>query len=127
MHRQSALTNSQWFQMAKTSHKISSFDMVSQVFPNKFQQIYNYFRFWGMSQNLSNRYSPKYDPSISRIFKILFLADFCNLEPLCNRARAKKNFFAASAALSITDRQRYNLHSTEHWGGSRQSYRCQVP
>ena len=33
-------------------------------------------------QNLSNRCRHKYDLSISRIFKILFLADFCNLAQL---------------------------------------------
>ena len=42
-------TASQWFQMAKTRHNISSFDVVSRVFPSKYQQIYNYFCFRGMS------------------------------------------------------------------------------
>ena len=65
----------QWFLMAKIRHKISSFDVISRVFPSKFQQIYNYFRFRGMSfytQNLSNCCKCKYDPSISRISKIYF-------------------------------------------------------
>ena len=34
-------------------------------------------------QNLSNRCRCKYDPIISRIFWILFLAGFCNLTQLC--------------------------------------------
>ena len=44
------------------------------------------FRFWLPAlhiQKLSNRCSCKYDPSISRFFKISFLAGFCNLPPLC--------------------------------------------
>ena len=39
----------QWFQSVKIRHKIISFDVVSRVFPSKYQQIYNYFRFRGMS------------------------------------------------------------------------------
>ena len=42
-------TNAQWFQIVKTRHKISPFNVISRVFPNNFQQIYNYFRFRGMS------------------------------------------------------------------------------
>ena len=34
-------------------------------------------------QNLSNRCRHEYDPSISQIFKIKFLAGFCNLDQLC--------------------------------------------
>ena len=39
----------QRFQIFKTCHKIISFDVISRVFPSKFQQTYNYFRFQGMS------------------------------------------------------------------------------
>ena len=39
----------QWFQVVKSRHKLSSFDVISRVFSSKFQQIYNYFCFLGMS------------------------------------------------------------------------------
>ena len=42
----------QWFQILKTSHKISSFDVISRVFPSKFQQIYIYFHIWRMGSLL---------------------------------------------------------------------------
>ena len=57
------LYSTQWLQIAKTHHKIISFDVISRVFPSNFQQIYNYFRFRGMSfytQNLSNCCKCKY-------------------------------------------------------------------
>ena len=37
--------SSQRLQIAKTRHKISSLDVISRVFPSRFQQIYIYFRF----------------------------------------------------------------------------------
>ena len=37
--------SSQRLQIAKTRQKISSLDVISRVFPSKFQQIYIYFRF----------------------------------------------------------------------------------
>ena len=37
--------SSQRLQVAKTRHKISSLDVISLVFPGRFQQIYIYFRF----------------------------------------------------------------------------------
>ena len=41
------------------------------------------------TQNLSNRCRCKYDPSISRIFRILFLEDFCNLVHLWGSVQPK--------------------------------------
>ena len=40
-------TGAQWFQIAKTRHTISSLDVISRVFPSKFQQIYICFLFRG--------------------------------------------------------------------------------
>ena len=37
--------SSQRLQIAKTRHKISSLDVISRVFPSRFQQVYIYFRF----------------------------------------------------------------------------------
>ena len=56
-----------------------------KFFQANFSKTYNY-EFY--TQNLSNCCRRKYDQSISRIFKILFLAGFCNLNQLCERACA---------------------------------------
>ena len=63
--------SSQRLQIAKTRQKISSLDVISRVFPSKFQQIYIYFRFRRVSfilkicQTVADL---KYGLSISRIF-----------------------------------------------------------
>ena len=46
--------SAQWFQIAKTRHKISSIDVISRVFPSKFQQIHIYFHFRGIRFTLRN-------------------------------------------------------------------------
>ena len=43
------LNDSQWLQIVKSRHKISSFDVISRVFQNNFSKIYNYLRLREMS------------------------------------------------------------------------------
>ena len=58
-------------------------------------------------QNLSNHCRHKYDPSISQFFEILFLAGFCNLEPLCAKFKTGQgqgrrcNFSSRSTAAYV--------------------------
>ena len=58
----------QWFQILKTSHKISSFDVISRVFPSKFHLL-PYLEDGFSTQSLSNCYRHKYDLSILRVFQ----------------------------------------------------------
>ena len=46
--------SAQWSQIAKPRHKISSIDVISRVFPSKFQQIHIYFHFRGIRFTLRN-------------------------------------------------------------------------
>ena len=77
----------QWFQMAKNppKNKFNQSDFTS--FSIQVSAYSHNFHFRSLSalhfQNLSNRCRHKYDPSISRIFWISFLAGFCNLVQLC--------------------------------------------
>ena len=72
----------QWFQIAKTRHKISSLDVISRAFPSKFTSISvsgnNHY-----TQNLSNYCRHNYGPSISRILLISFSAGFWLSALLC--------------------------------------------
>ena len=65
----------QWFQILKTSHKISSFDVISRVFPSKFHLL-PYLEDGFSTQSLSNCYRHKYDQSISQIFFELISVGF---------------------------------------------------
>ena len=82
----------QWFQIVKSRHKISSFDVISQVFPSKFQQICNYFCFQGMRFILVKLLQAQVWSVNFTNFHNLFLAGFCNLVQLCGGTAARPDF-----------------------------------
>ena len=74
------------------------------------------------TQNLSNRCRRKYDPLISRFFKILFLAGFCNLAHLC---AAAVNTQLATYARHCSEK--YSSISTEATSGKFHSFITSQP
>ena len=111
----------QWFQIAKTRHKISFIDVISRVFPSEFQQIYIYFRSGGFRLPLKICQIVT-GLSISRFFFILFLAGFWSLAQLCERPTDEQRFAQCTLVHSIgsssvhcqcTTRQpQYGVHCT---------------
>ena len=73
--------------MSKIRQNISLPKVISRLFPWKFLQI-NITSVSGLPGihilTLSNRCRHKYDSSISRIFRISFLANFCDFAQLCS-------------------------------------------
>ena len=85
--------------------------------PNKFQQIDRTSRFRLLHErpafrikNLSTCCSYKNDPSISRIFKIYFLACFCHLAQMCERASVAEIYFKTDRGRGLQWPHRLRFH-----------------
>ena len=76
-------SSTKWFHIDKNPPKISSHDVISRIFPSKFQQI-PIISVSGLCILLLHiQYLPNYQ-SIPQFFSIKFSAGFFNLTQLCN-------------------------------------------